>query len=198
MRCPSPLPPTLHLSCPSPPQEEESVWATRTRSARGLAVSRTARGISKRCARERTGKAIMPGARSPDQQEGWRDSGQSMALARWVLHRRDEATERVRRRCRCRSARAITCSRHSHGCSRGPARGEAWLPVVVMAWRQPKREEFSCLVHEALWCEASATAHGGLSPCRYGLAVLYVTMRCLSHAARGVGPIQATTPVQQP
>ena len=89
----------------------------------------------------------MPDARSPDQQEGWPRLRTVHGAARWVLHRRTRR-HGVRRRCRCRSARAITCARHSHGCSRGPARGEAWLPVVAMAWRQPTRE-FSCLVHEA-------------------------------------------------
>ena len=83
----------------------------------------------------------MPGARSPDQQEGW-------PRLRTVhgadgFSTRETRRRSVRKRCRCRSARAITRARHAHGCSRGPARGEAWTPVVAMAWRQPTREEFS-------------------------------------------------------
>jgi len=53
----------------------------------------------------------------------------------------------------------------------------AWLPVVAMAWRQPKREECPFLVHDALRIEASEPAHGGLAPCRDALAALSVAMR---------------------
>jgi len=39
-----------------------------------------------------------------------------------------------------------------------------WLPVIDMAWRQPKRQEFSCIIHDEMQFETIKPAHGGLAP----------------------------------
>ena len=41
--------------------------------------------------------------------------------------------------------------------------GRHRLPVVHMAWRQPKREEFSFIIHDEMQFEAIEPAHRGLA-----------------------------------
>src|SRR5262245_37136489 len=58
----------------------------------------------------------------------------------------------MRRRCGCHSARTSTCSRSlALDAPHDLHWARAWLPVVAMAWCQPKREGFSLLDHAALW-----------------------------------------------
>ena len=134
----------------------------------------------------------MPGARSPDQQEGW-PRLRTVHGALDGFSTRETRRRRVRKRCRCRSARAITCARHAHGCSRGPARGEAW------SYRSSPWPGVSRHVRSSRSCTRPCGVKLAHQPMEGFLRVAVasqscITMRCLSHAARGVGPRQATTP----
>jgi hypothetical protein len=152
MRCPSPLPPTLRLPCPSPSRGEESVWATRTWAERGLAVSRTVWVISKRYARGGPGRpSCLAHAPLISRRDG-RNSGQAMVRARWMLHRRYQATALVRRRCGHSSDRTITSSRHER---RGGAVAHA-LETITDAVALASFPHGRSLVH--------GSDHGSLAP----------------------------------